>query len=203
MNRNISTNPENALLSSRFNAHLTFNVLNTVQGLILENNNEKAFEFIGHYSRLLRRMLIHDSFQTPLLEELDIIQDYLALEQVRMENNFQYSIKVPKKLNSQTVPKSMLVGLVENAIKHGIKPLLTDGYIKIDCPSVRNQIIRVRNNAPILAPNCGLGCGLGISKEILNRFNQQTGSFVQMTLQTRNRRSKDEIEFETLINLSA
>lgn len=194
--------PDFSSLNSRFNAHLTFNILNAVQGLVLENDNEKAFELIGHYSKLLRKMLIHNSIETHLEDELDLIKHYLEIEQIRMENNFQYSIRVPKSIKSQPIPKSFLIGLVENAIKHGIRPLRSKGYVKIDCISAKNQILRIRNNAPVISSHGGLGCGLEITHDILKRFNDRTGSFIQLTLNRRERRSKNEIEFETLINLT-
>lgn len=189
-------------LNSRFNAHLTFNILNTVQGLILENEKEKAFEFIGLYSKLLRRMLIHNNIEIKLREELDIVRDYLEIEKTRMDYNFQYSISVSKSLESKYVPKSMLIGLVENAVKHGIRPLLNNGYLKIDSPSTDSRMIRIRNNAPLLSTSKGLGCGMGMNKEILERFNQQTDSLINMSSNSITNKVKNEIEFVTLISLS-
>ncbi len=190
-------------LYSRFNAHLTFNLLNTVQGLILENNPDCAIELIGTYSRLLRRMLISNTIETRLRDEMDITEDYLEIERIRFDNKFVYDIKIPKALENQAVPKSMIFGLVENAIKHGIRPLMHEGYIFIDCPRSRYRIIRVRNNAPLVSSVKGLGFGLDITHELLDRFNHQTGSLIHMSMNTRTKKKKAEIEFETLIHLSA
>ncbi len=189
------------LLVSRYNAHLTFNVLTTIQGFLLENEPNQAFELVGSYSSLLRRMLIHDCIDTSLKDEIALTTDYLDIEKVRFDNGFQYSIRVPKTLLGQRVPKSLLFGLVENALKHGVRPLLDTGYIKIDCPKLPSPLLRVRNNAPITSEANGLGMGFGITAELLKKFNQLTGSIISMTMCTRNLRIKKQVEFETLISL--
>ncbi len=195
--------PDFSFLNSKFNAHLTFNVLNTVQGFILENNSDAAIDIIGRYSKLLRSMLLTDQVGTSLKEELDIINDYLEIERIRMEKSFLYSVEVPWYMESQHVPKSFLVGIIENAVKHGIRPLQEMGYIKIDCPESKGHILRIRNNAPSISNSSGLGCGIDLTNRLLERYNAQTGSVIQLTLNRNALLLRNEIEFETLIRLSA
>jgi len=109
------------LLTSRFNAHMTFNVLSTVQGLILENDQEAAIEMISCDSRILRKMLINGRLEITLKEELEVIRDYLEIERIRQDDGFSYAIDVDPAISSLLVPKSLLVGFVENAIKQGTR----------------------------------------------------------------------------------
>lgn len=121
------------MTSSRFNAHLTFNLLNSLQGLLLDNQPEQACDLINRYSRILRGMLVNGAMITTLGEEMAIITDYMEIEQVRSGEDFHYSIVWDPELKLLQVPKSLLICLVENALKHGIRPLGGKGSIAITC----------------------------------------------------------------------
>ncbi|HBB90870.1 MAG: hypothetical protein A2X22_14020 [Bacteroidetes bacterium GWF2_49_14] len=144
------------LLTSRFNAHLTFNVLNTVQGFLLEKDAEGAFELVSCYSRLLHKMLINGRLDIPLKEEIETIQDYLQIERMRADGGFSFSVETDPLLNNLIFPKSLMVSFVENAIKHGIRKLNGIGWIQVSAKSTSNpdagegktSIISIRNLAP-------------------------------------------------------
>jgi hypothetical protein len=110
---------------------LTFNVLSTVQGLILENDQEAAIEMISCDSRILRKMLINGRLEITLKEELEVIRDYLEIERIRQDDGFSYAIDVDPAIFSLLVPKSLLVGFVENAIKHGTRRLDKNAWVNI------------------------------------------------------------------------
>lgn len=164
------------LINSRFNAHLTFNILNTLQYLVLEEQKEEAYNLINSYSRLLRNMLITGSEPTTVGKEIGIIHDYLELERIRMDEKFSYMIDIPKSLGETSIPGSVIISLVENAVKHGIKKLGNSAYVLIDSPSAEKKTIRIKNNTPSdLCPRKN-GHGLEITKCIVERHNLKFGT---------------------------
>ena len=67
----------------------------------------------------------------PLQKELDIVRDYLALEQMRFEERLKVILEIDEETLTQMVPPMMLQTLVENGIKHGISKRINGGVIKI------------------------------------------------------------------------
>ncbi len=188
-------------LASRFNAHLTFNVLNTVQGMVLINEKDEAIELIGTYSRVLRKMLINDSLETSLGNEMDIISDYISIEKYRMESNFTYEMKLPKSQLQKKIPKSLIISLAENAIKHGIRYLGNSAYLTIDSPSTDFDTIRVRNNAPITDGSTKGRNGIGLIRDLIKKYNELTGSSLSLVINSNLSQNHQEMEFEALVSL--
>ena len=176
---------ESALLTSRFNAHLTFNVFNTLQGLILAEEGDEALVLLTSYARLLRSMLINGSTETTLEIELQVIADYLEIERLRMDGKFSFDITVPERFKKIEIPKSVLISIVENAIKHGMRELGKEGYIRIDCPEPWESCIRIRNNALLKTNGHPGGFGLDLTNELITRYNQDHGSNITLSINTK------------------
>jgi two-component system, LytTR family, sensor kinase len=117
-------------LASQISPHFLFNTLTSISSLI-RSNPETARMLIGKLSGLLRRLLrSHDHFVT-LREEMESIDEYLAIEVIR----FGPSLRVEKHISPETldilVPSMILQPLVENSIKHGFSPKVGGGRIII------------------------------------------------------------------------
>lgn len=107
-------------LQARTNPHFFFNSLNTVASLIPVNPNlaERTLERIAD---LLRYTLASSSARTvPLQRELDIVQDYLAIQKARFGERLKVIVEVDTDVFTQSVPPLCLQPLVENAILHGL-----------------------------------------------------------------------------------
>jgi LytS/YehU family sensor histidine kinase len=190
------------LFNSRFNAHLTFNILNTLQYLILEDEKEEAYRLVNAYSRILRKMLINASNVTSVRSEIDIIIDYLELERIRMDDKFSFLHDVPRSLWEKKIPKSLLISIIENAVKHGMKPLGKKGFIRIDCPDPRKPVIRVKNNSPNGHFPRKSGKGLKLTEALISRHNKAFGTNIIMESRTYIRQSDPgERIFEVLVGL--
>jgi two-component system, LytTR family, sensor kinase len=198
--QNLLHETESVNLSSRFNAHLTFNILNAIQGIILEEDKEEAFELIGSYSRLLRKMLINGSVHTSMSDELDTIKDYLDIERIRRNYNFNYYISVPRSLRETTIPKSLLISIIENAVKHGVRLMDQNGFIQIDVPD--SKIIRIKNNAPYQPDSLQSGTGLMLTEDLINRYNNLTGSSLSFKINfCQSKKIPSQSIFEALVRL--
>lgn len=119
-------------LQSQINPHFLFNTLNSVSSLV-RFDPDTAREMIVKLANILRRLLRAkgDSF-VQLREELQFIDDYLDIEQVRFGKD---KLRIIKELDSTTldvvVPSMILQPLVENSIKHGLAPKIEGGSITL------------------------------------------------------------------------
>jgi ligand-binding sensor domain-containing protein len=120
-------------IQAQMNPHFTFNVLGTIQQLILNNDTEKANENLLKLSALIRNYLeasiLGDDqtgslFQNEIVlsREIELLKMYIEFEQLQYTNRFEYEIKLDGKLNPSNyrVPPLIIQPFVENAIKHGL-----------------------------------------------------------------------------------
>jgi sensor histidine kinase YesM len=110
-----------AALQAQVNPHFLFNTLNTINVLVREGDRSGAVRIVERLSDLLRRTLSrHHASEVPLAEELDLVSQYLTIEQARFPDRLRPSIDVPDALRSAAVPGFVVQHLVENAIRHGV-----------------------------------------------------------------------------------
>ena len=87
---------------------------------------------IGALSDLLRLTLETSGEQElPLRREMDVVERYVAIEQVRFGDRIRVETEIPADTAAALVPNFLLQPLVENAIRHGLQPQSSDGLLKI------------------------------------------------------------------------
>ena len=110
-----------AALQAQLNPHFLFNTLNTIAVLVRDDDREGAVRIVEHLSELLRSTLTrHQANEVTLGEELELVRQYVAIEQARFSDRLRPEFKIPDALLSAAVPSFALQHLVENAIRHGI-----------------------------------------------------------------------------------
>ncbi len=110
-------------LRLQMNPHFLFNALNSIQQMILANEEMVATRYLSRFSKLLRSILIHsDKEMISLREELEILQLYVELESVRFKDAFRYEITCDPGIDDDEVkiPTLLIQPFVENAIWHGL-----------------------------------------------------------------------------------
>ncbi|MEP6948383.1 MAG: histidine kinase [Ginsengibacter sp.] len=118
-------------IKSHINPHFIFNSLNSIRALV-DENPQRARTAITELSNILRSSMQVEKMETvPLHKELDIVKDYLALEQMRFEERLKVEMDIDEDTLEQPVPPMMLQTLVENAIKHGISKKIKGGVVKV------------------------------------------------------------------------
>jgi two-component system LytT family sensor kinase len=110
-----------AALQAQLNPHFLFNSLNTVNVLVRDGDNAAATRVIEQLSEVLRTSLGRSrGNEVSLDDELELVRQYLAVEQARFSDRLRFEIDVPDELLSAAVPSFAIQHLVENAIRHGI-----------------------------------------------------------------------------------
>lgn len=110
-------------LRSQMNPHFMFNVLNSVQGLIYSNQKNKASEYLGKFSDLMRKILeFSDKKEITIEKEFEMLEMYVSLEKSRFDSDFEYTFSLPDglDLSQYKIPSMIIQPFVENAIKHGL-----------------------------------------------------------------------------------
>jgi two-component system LytT family sensor kinase len=133
-------------LQMQLNPHFLFNTLNSVSSL-MRSDPDGADEMLERLSSLLRITLAKGQAQRiPLQEEMDVVQLYVSIQQLRFGDRVRHSIQVAPEAWDALVPTMILQPIVENAYVHGISRSLGEGTITINasiegdtlCISIRN-----------------------------------------------------------------
>ncbi len=177
-------------LKSQVNPHFLFNSLNSLRALI-DEDAPRARESVTRLANMLRYSLQSGQQEiVPLDDELRIVQDYLALEEIRHENRLRVSWKLADEsaLRGATLPPMLLQTLVENAVKYGISPRREGGEIVIAVALAGEALhIRVTNpgdlNAPASAPAARAGSSTGVGlRNASDRLKLLFGDRARLTL---------------------
>jgi LytS/YehU family sensor histidine kinase len=108
-------------LQAQLNPHFLFNTLNTIAVLVRDDDRKGAVSIVEHLSELLRSTLTrHRANEVTLGEEVELVRQYVAIEQARFSDRLRPEFRIPDSLLSAVVPSFALQHLVENAIRHGV-----------------------------------------------------------------------------------
>ncbi|HWY39021.1 MAG TPA: histidine kinase [Bacteroidia bacterium] len=113
-------------LRAQMNPHFIFNCINSIQRYILTNKSDEAYNYLAKFSKLIRLVLNYaEENLISLAEELEIVELYIELEQLRFENVFKCVIEIDPGIetNELMVPVLIMQPYIENAIWHGLMNL--------------------------------------------------------------------------------
>lgn len=120
-----------AALRTQLQPHFLFNALHAISALI-HTDPEKADRMVERLSDLLRLVVEHDGRPlVPLREELEIVDRYLAIQQMRYGERLQVEREMERDALDARVPALLLQPLVENAVRHGIERKASGGRITL------------------------------------------------------------------------
>lgn len=164
-------------LRSQINPHFLFNSLNAALALISANRNKEAEELISRLSDFFRTSL-HDNKNSThsLEEELEIIESYLHIEQIRFSDRLNVQIICPKELHNVILPAMLIQPLAENSIKHAVANSNEPVELTIEATALDdNVVISVEDKRLNILPiNNVESNGIGL-KNILDRLNVHYG----------------------------
>lgn len=142
-------------LKMQLQPHFLFNTLNAITVLVRQHKSRDAEQMLGHLSDLLRGVLQDvDAQEVSLRRELEYLQLYLAIEQVRFPDRLRVEISADPATQEASVPQLILQPIVENAIRHGIGRSSSAGRILIRASKINATMeLRVEDDGPGLSPS--------------------------------------------------
>ncbi len=183
-------------LQMLLNPHFLFNVLGSIQSLILAKDFENANKYLVSFSKMIRRYLDYNvsafkslqsdkknAIKISLQEELDIIKIYLDFETLQLNNKFEYNIVIDKHIdkNEVKIPPLIIQPLLENAIKHGVVPKEGNSKINIYINEI-GSFVKIE----ILDDGIGLARSAELQKESKKEFKSQSLELINQRVQVLN-----------------
>lgn len=167
-------------LTNQLSPHFLFNSFNSIRALIYEDQ-DKAADTVTLLSELFRTHLqAHLKPKSSLSDEWQVSQQYLAIEQIRLEERLTVSVEIDPELTMQKLPTLTLLTLIENAVKHGISPSASNGFINIVAKpindkrwslTITNSVNSVNSDGNLSGDVQGTGTGLvNIAKRLTLMF---------------------------------
>ncbi|MHA4846955.1 sensor histidine kinase [Flavitalea antarctica] len=143
-------------LKSQTNPHFLFNTLNNIYALAREKS-DLAPESILRLSKILRYMLYEAGGDYIAIEqELKIISDYIALEQLRYDDSLRVNFNNDIEDMRQAMPPLLLIPLVENAFKHGVSETRGMPYVSIHLSVKSRQLLFIVKNSSDAVVSTGI-----------------------------------------------
>ncbi|MEI9974904.1 MAG: histidine kinase [Ignavibacteriota bacterium] len=152
-------------LRMQLNPHFLFNSLNAITVLVRDGNTVDASRMLELLSDVLRQVLRSDeTHETSLAGELEFLERYLAIEQVRFSDRLRPSIQVDPAIAHAAVPRFLLQPLVENTLRHGIARRANAGLIEVRGYRDGDRLIlTVRDDGPGLSATAAPTTGVGLA----------------------------------------
>lgn len=170
----------------QMNPHFIFNSLNSIQGYIADNNTTQAKWYLSKFAKLMRLILENATEEFILLkDEVSILENYLVLEKMRMNDKFDFTIEANENCDPESIeiPPMIIQPFVENAILHGLKHKEGKGELNINFSLIENVLVcTVRDN----------GIGRKTALELKNKSSaEHKSSAIQITNERLKRLSEE------------
>jgi LytS/YehU family sensor histidine kinase len=152
-------------LQMQMEPHFLFNTLNAITTLVELGRQAQAAQMLGHLNAILKRTLERNAPEkVPLSQELEVVENYLAIEQVRFADRLRVDIKVDPGALQSLVPCFLLQPIVENAIRHGIAHCEDEGFVEASAKREGNRLrISVRDTGAGIKGRATPGSGIGLT----------------------------------------
>lgn len=152
---------EFAMLQAQINPHFLFNVLNSIRMKVLIKGDKESANMITSLTKLLRITIDKNKEIITFSEEIEILEDFVRIMNMRQNRKVSLEIDVNQNANSFEIPRFILQPIIENSIIHGFNQ--RDGLIKINARIIDELlIILIEDN------------GLGMNKEDLEQLKKKT-----------------------------
>lgn len=160
-------------LNTQMNPHFLYNSLNSINHFIVTNEERKANEYLSDFANLMRKVLNNSKYdKISLADELECIDLYVKLEQLRMSNGFTFNKKIDPSLDifDIYIPFLIIQPFVENAIWHGLRHSEKPGLIDLEI---------TRKDADILCIIKDNGIGLKKSRQLNKKIIGRTSTGIE------------------------
>jgi ligand-binding sensor domain-containing protein len=177
---------EKKALLAQMNPHFIFNSMNAIQQFMGEQNYENAMRYLTKFSRLLRQVLKNsEADYIPIDDEIQLINNYLQLEDLRFTDRFEHSVHISPSLDvgSIMIPPFLIQPHVARAVQQSLSDKEGVGKVKLTITRVKNLIrVLIEDNGPEVESQgvndrSGNGAdGISIVEERLKLVNNDLGT---------------------------
>ena len=171
------------LLQAQIEPHFLYNTLANILSL-METDIGQARAMLTDLSRYLRATLVRTrQTRTTIGQEMAVVQSYVNIFQRRMGDRLTCRVAVPEHLHSHPFPPLVVQPLVENAIRHGIEPLIEGGEITVQVEEADDKLrVRVMDTGRGIAGGSHPDGGLGLTN-IRERLEAIYGSQARLIME--------------------
>jgi hypothetical protein len=136
---------EHRAVSALLNPHFVFNAINNIQNLVNVDSKDKANNYLAVLSKLIRQNIDNLQFNfISLHEELNLVRNYVNLQNLRFEDKIRLRITAPDKTDDIQIPPLLLHTFVENSIVHGFKKDSTDFLVEITIEHTEHNYLLIK-----------------------------------------------------------
>jgi len=174
-------------LRSQLNPHFLFNTLNAISQLAMLEGAGQTQELTYQLSEYLRYVLRKQSRQevVPLSMEIECIKRYLEIYRIRFRERLSYEVSVGQGAEKAEIPFMLLQPIVENAVLHGIEPLMEPGRVSISARVIGTSVlIEIKDNGVGCDPE-SLNRGIGL-QNVRDRISLHYGESSDLEIKSRN-----------------
>lgn len=169
-------------LRMQLNPHFLFNTLHAITAFV-ERDPDAVYRMVARLSEILRHALERsDQQEVPLSEELDFLDKYLEIIQIRFGDRVLITKEIDLDALEALVPDLILQPLVENAVEHGVSRITEEGEIVIRAERWQERLhLSIQDNGPGLPLDADArGSGVGV-QNTRERLQQLYGSAASLS----------------------
>ena len=150
-------------LRAQIDPHFLFNTLNAGAQLAMMEEADKTYRYIHKVADFFRFKIKQDDYMATLAEEIQLVDDYIYIINVRYAGAIEYSKNVDESLERYSIPRMILQPLVENCIKHGLSEVEYNKKIELTVYEEEgNIVVSIADN------------GVGMDRETIDRMLAKT-----------------------------
>nr|WP_321354094.1 histidine kinase [uncultured Draconibacterium sp.] len=177
-------------IRSQMNPHFLFNSLNSVQNLVQQNKGREAHLYLSDFAGLIRKVLNNsEKEEVSLAEELEMVRQYLNLEKLRFDFDFEISVEDKIDAHNTQIPSMLMQPFVENAVLHGLQNKSGEKHLKIEVTKEDAfVVIRITDN----------GIGRKAAKEMQQQKNGKSTKLMNERLDILRQKQGEKYKLSTI-----
>lgn len=166
-------------LSTQLNPHFVFNSLNSIQGLVNNNELEKTNIYLSDFAKLMRNIVDFGQKETiTLSQDINALKNYISLENLRFPFFFELTVDEKLDVDNLEVIPLLVQPILENAVKHGVSNLKENGKIRMKVYiDDKDLVYEIEDNGNgFNNQEDDKGVGIKLTREKINLYNQAYNS---------------------------
>lgn len=140
-------------LQAQINPHFLYNTLESINWLAKMEGHQHISRMVESLGFLLRSSFSLKAPLITLLQEIEIVRNYITIQKIRFEERLDFAIDIPQSLMNTEIPKLSLQPLVENSVNYALEQMIDTCVIRIKAESDAHRLLlTVQDNGPGIDP---------------------------------------------------